>query len=286
MKFIGHLDMMRYFQKAIRRANIDIAYSEGFSPHQVMSFAAPLGVGVTSDGEYLDIEVKSSKGSQEAMQDLNGTMAEGISILEYRKLPDTAKTAMSLVAAADYLVYPKPGCRPFAGTQEQLKDEVEAFYDKQAHISITKQTKKREIEMDLKPLIYEMKSLNLNQGQELGRLGVLNPQILAGHCPKEEIPALFLRLCTGSTDNVKPELALEAFCHFHGLAYEPSSFQVHRLEVYAKADEVPVKGEHERQAYAASLKRQREACRKKGIEFPRFLALGKLGRDIYSQRQK
>ena len=60
MKFIGHLDMMRYFQKAVRRANIDIRYSEGYSPHQIMSFAAPLGVGITSDGEYLDIEVDSA----------------------------------------------------------------------------------------------------------------------------------------------------------------------------------------------------------------------------------
>ena len=56
MKFIGHLDMMRYFQKAVRRAKIDIRYSEGYSPHQIMSFAAPLGVGITSDGEYFDIE--------------------------------------------------------------------------------------------------------------------------------------------------------------------------------------------------------------------------------------
>ena len=48
MKFIGHLDVMRYFQKAIRRAEVNIRYSEGFSPHQIMSFAAPLGVGITS----------------------------------------------------------------------------------------------------------------------------------------------------------------------------------------------------------------------------------------------
>ena len=41
MRFVGHLDIMRYFQKAMRRADIDIAYSEGFSPHQIMSFAAP-----------------------------------------------------------------------------------------------------------------------------------------------------------------------------------------------------------------------------------------------------
>ena len=57
MKFIGHLDVMRYFQKAIRRADLNIRYSGGFSPHQIMSFAAPLGVGITSRSEYVDIEL-------------------------------------------------------------------------------------------------------------------------------------------------------------------------------------------------------------------------------------
>ena len=63
MKFIGHLDVMRYFQKAMRRAGVDICYSGGFSPHQIMSFASPLGVGVTSQGEYVDIEVNSTESS-------------------------------------------------------------------------------------------------------------------------------------------------------------------------------------------------------------------------------
>ena len=57
MKFIGHLDIMRYFQKAIRRAQIPIAFTGGYSPHMIMSFANPLGVGLTSDGEYFDIEL-------------------------------------------------------------------------------------------------------------------------------------------------------------------------------------------------------------------------------------
>ena len=48
MKFVGHLDTMRYFQKAVRRAELPIAFSGGYSPHMIMSFAAPLGVGVTS----------------------------------------------------------------------------------------------------------------------------------------------------------------------------------------------------------------------------------------------
>ena len=56
LKFIGHLDVMRFFQKANRRAELDMSYSTGFSPHQIMSFAAPLGLGLESNGEYMDIE--------------------------------------------------------------------------------------------------------------------------------------------------------------------------------------------------------------------------------------
>lgn len=91
MKFIGHLDIMRYFQKVMRRAEVDIAYSEGFSPHQIMSFAAPLGVGLTSRGEYLDIEVHSTDSSAEMLKRINDTMVEGMEVLSYRLLPDSSK---------------------------------------------------------------------------------------------------------------------------------------------------------------------------------------------------
>ena len=60
MKFVGHLDTMRYFQKAIRRANLPVAFSGGYSPHMIMSFAAPLGVGTESLGEYFDLELIDS----------------------------------------------------------------------------------------------------------------------------------------------------------------------------------------------------------------------------------
>ena len=81
IKFVGHLDVMRYFQKAIRRAEIDIKYSEGFSPHQLLSFAQPLSVGVTSDGEYLDMTVNSMVSVTDVMDRLNAVMNEGIKII-------------------------------------------------------------------------------------------------------------------------------------------------------------------------------------------------------------
>ena len=65
LRFIGHLDVMRFFQKAIRRAHIPIAYTGGYSPHMIMSFANPLGIGITSEGEYFDIELKESISSAE-----------------------------------------------------------------------------------------------------------------------------------------------------------------------------------------------------------------------------
>ena len=105
MKFIGHLDIMRYFQKAIRRAEIPIVFTEGFSPHMVMSFASPLGVGIESEGEYMDIEIKEPLSTEEAVRRLDAVMSEGMRILDFRQIPEEkASNAMALVAAADYRI--------------------------------------------------------------------------------------------------------------------------------------------------------------------------------------
>ena len=65
LRFIGHLDVMRFFQKVMRRAQIPIAFTAGYNPHMIMSFASPLGIGLTSEGEYFDMELAGhiSRGS-------------------------------------------------------------------------------------------------------------------------------------------------------------------------------------------------------------------------------
>ena len=86
MKFLGHLDTMRYFQKAIRRADLPVAYSGGYSPHMIMSFAAPLGVGTTSRGEYFDMELVRTVPTGEIEARLNSVMVEGISVISARQV--------------------------------------------------------------------------------------------------------------------------------------------------------------------------------------------------------
>ena len=100
---------MRYFQKAFKRADIGICYSSGYSPHQIISFAAPLGVGLTSEGEYVDIECRDFSSSKEIKDKLNAVMSEGISVVSVKKLEEDSKNAMSIVAAADYRIFFRDG---------------------------------------------------------------------------------------------------------------------------------------------------------------------------------
>ena len=209
MKFIGHLDMMRYFQKVMRRADVDIRYSEGFSPHQIMSFAAPLGVGITSDGEYFDIEVHSTKSSAEMIADMNKTMVDGVEITGYVALPDNAKTAMAIVAAADYVLSYKEGYEvPFS--VEEWKSHVAELFTNQKAFTIIKKTKKSEREVDLKPLVYAFDVI-----EEDGK------------------PAFYINVSTGSVDNIKPELLLASMYEKLGLEYNESAIAIHRKDVYA-----------------------------------------------------
>jgi radical SAM-linked protein len=208
MRFVGHLDTMRYFQKAMRRADIDIAYSTGFSPHQIMSFAAPLGVGIISDGEYLDIEVNSTRSTDESIAALNDAMVEGFQVLDYRRLPDNAKTAMSIVTCADYTLTYREGYET-EKNYEELQAAVHAFYEVPAEIQIIKKTKKSEKTIDLKTLVYDFQVVQA-----------------------ENKNAFYLKLSTGSSDNLKPELVMEHFYKYLGLELAPFTFQVKRHDVY------------------------------------------------------
>ena len=57
MRFIGHLDMLRTFQRALQRANVELVFSQGFNPHPQMSFSQPLSLGVSGHHEYMELQL-------------------------------------------------------------------------------------------------------------------------------------------------------------------------------------------------------------------------------------
>ena len=134
LRFIGHLDVMRFFQKVMRRADIPIAFSGGYSPHMIMSFANPLGIGLTSDGEYFDIELTEAVNSADAVRRMNeACQIEGIEIVSIRRIAEEKKmTGMTILAGADYLTSVRKGAFPEGWKErsvENLKPDLvmEAF---------------------------------------------------------------------------------------------------------------------------------------------------------------
>jgi len=227
MKFIGHLDVMRYFQKAFRRADIDIAYSQGFNRHQLMSFALPLGVGLTSDGEYLDVQLNSTLSDEEMVKVLNEQMNEEIQAVSFHLLGDDAKNAMSIVGGADYGVFLKDGYKEIENFQEKFK----AFLAKDS-IIIEKKTKKSTQEVDIRPFIYQASCDKKEFEQIVGRNYDVS---VAEEYASEQM--VFLQLSTGSVNNLKPDLVMEAFCQFAGCDYEKFAYQYHRYDLYADVSE-------------------------------------------------
>lgn len=203
IRFIGHLDVMRFFQKAIRRAGIDVTYTTGFSPHQVMSFAAPLGVGLTSNGEYMDIEVNSMESCQDVLERLNQAGVQGIEVISVKVLPEKAGNAMASVAAASYTVRFREGREPAADIAAILP----GFLARE-HILITKETKKGSREVDLRPGIH----------------------LLEWHDN-----AFTMLVDASSGGNIKPVQIIEALLADCGETLQENALIITREEVYANA---------------------------------------------------
>lgn len=245
MKFIGHLDLMRYFQKAFRRAKYDMKYSQGYNPRMILSFASPLGVGITSDREYLEIGLNSSDRPEEMINRLNNVLTEGFIVNDFiilKKIDDgKIVPAMSLVTDADYLVSLKDGYN-LADKIKSQGDLIEEFnkFINQEEIIIMKKTKKSEVEINIKPLI---KFIAFDSNEYIKKLKNIScsTTVECNGFDKDSIAnsydngiLLYMQLSSGSVDNLKPELVMEAFLNYIDIEYNPYAFQIHRLDVYTR----------------------------------------------------
>ena len=190
MRFIGHLDILRYFQKAFQRADIPVKYSEGFHPHPVMSFASPLSVGLTSTGEYMDTELTEEMSSREFLTRLNAVMAEGMKVTECRRLPEDIKkknnNAMALVGLADY----RGKLRLLEGRPAPDASEIRRFLT-QPEVLAVRHGKHKTEEIDILPRIHAFSF-------------------------EENTNSYYMRLAASSAANLKPETVMEAFLRFAG----------------------------------------------------------------------
>ena len=207
MRYISHLDVMRFFQKILRRAEADVQFSEGFHPHILLSFALPLGVGMTSDGEYFDVEVNSCPDTKALMDKMNACVCDGFRVLSVNAVPDDKwNKCMTLTAAAAYDISAEDFFEICDTPVEKIKDFLS-----QNEINVLKKTKRNETITDIKPGIYEL-------------------------IPNAETKTLHMTLSAGSIWHIKPELVLKALIEFAGGEYAEKDRSLCRCELYAKKE--------------------------------------------------
>lgn len=215
LRYIGHLDVMRFFQKVLRRAEVDVAYTNGYSPHQITTFAQPLGVGVESDGEYMDIRMNSSISCQELKDKINEASVPEIQALSVKLLPEKSGNAMASVAAAEYKIGFKEGREPDILIKTEydsakITDMIKAFLS-QDSIVLVKVGKAGPREVDIKERIFEF-SWDV------------------------EDKCFHAILDASSGYNIKASALMELFFGYHNGELKDNSLMVYRKDTYTRDD--------------------------------------------------
>lgn len=203
VKFVPHLDLLRLYQRAIRRADLPIAYSNGFNPHQQMSFAQPLSVGWTSICEYMDIETTCIVDIDDFINSINECLPDGTKVIDMRKLEDGEKNSMASVEAALYYI-------TLDNLNFNLYNLMEKFLNK-GELIIEKKSKHLLKQVDIK--------------QDIFKLEIIGNDMLSAF------------IAAGSNRNLKPDLLVKCFYIYNDMALNPYKIKYERQDLFKKKGE-------------------------------------------------
>lgn len=209
-RYISHLDLLRAFERAARRAGLPMAFTQGFNPHPKIAFAAPLGVGTAGEGEFADLELGENIPAETVASSLFKTMPEGIGVLEARLVPDQHPALMSMVDRATYRAVARLS-RPVSGGE--LEGSIAAFLSLPEITVLRKNKAGEKKKHDIRPGIFAMS----------GKLD-------------DDIINIEVELKTGSSGNVRLEELLSSFESFSRLPVQ-GRFALYRTGLYAAGEE-------------------------------------------------
>ncbi len=141
LRFLSHLNQQRLFQRAFRRANLAVAYSQGFNPHPKMSFALAMAVGLISDCEYGEVILEEGITATLFIEKMNQVLPDGLKILKARIANDHKGSLSAMLLASDYELRVKiiEGFK-----EEDLKKHIGNFLNRD-EIFIEKRNKKKKM---------------------------------------------------------------------------------------------------------------------------------------------
>lgn len=202
-KYISHLDLLRCFTRAIMRAELPVKYSQGFNPHQKLTFSLPLSIGVTSCCEYADIDFEDGISHSEIKEGLERNLPPDIMVTDVYEVRKSANDIVS----AKYIVT--------LFTDKELDRSTVSDFFGQSEVIILKKTKKKgETEVNLMNFVKGCRTIEPGLGKTED-----------GYVTEFE-----LTLAAGGKSNLKPEIAVNALCA--ALKQKVTSYDIHRTQIY------------------------------------------------------
>ncbi|MBO7452652.1 MAG: DUF2344 domain-containing protein [Clostridiales bacterium] len=196
--FVGHLDLMHTFDRAIRRADMPILYTQGYNPRPMMVFALPLGVGIDTLGDFVDVSLSRVVDANEFMEKVNPNLPRGVKLYGGVNIDEPKNSLMSVVTVAMYRLE-APG----------IKAPMMRLFEKE-ELMIEKKSKGKIVTTDIRALLLS---------------GAQNPS------PDENVFEFYC--LAGSTKNLRPDVLLNALCKYEGYDEDLAlNTRVTRLALY------------------------------------------------------
>ena len=200
LRFISHLDLQRFFQRAVNRTGLPIAWSQGFNPHPVMSFGSALALGWTSEYEVIDIKLSAPMGRGRVEAAVKGALPEDLPVLEVRMIDDKHPAPMAQVRMSDYRIILD------GDSAGRVVEAIPEFLGRDSVMAV-KKSKSGEKEIDIRPLAIALKQTDVG---------------------------IFCRLMLTEQNTLKPDLLVKALSDIAG--FEPPEARIHRLTLLGEGD--------------------------------------------------
>lgn len=197
LRYTGHLDLHRLWERAARRAELPLAYSQGFHPQPKMNMAAALPLGFSSRCEVLDMRLEQDIPLESLPARLNSTLPSGLQVVDVEQVDERAPALQTQVLSAEYEVSLME-----AVDESDLKQKVDSVMESKSILR-----ERRGKMYDLRPLIEEL---------------TLTPAPLA---EKETGMRVFMKLMAREGATGRPEEVLDVL----GIAFEGTRIERTRL---------------------------------------------------------
>lgn len=207
MIYISHLDVQRLLQRAFRRANVELAFSQGFNPHPKMSYGNALALGVESYGEYVDIEIKDDIGSQELMDRINNQLPDGMQFEKCIELEGGERALAANIMFGDY-EFEIENINKL--DEETVLKNLEKLKNSESILTTRRNKKKKIVEVDIRPLI---KTIDIKKAD--------NEKIVVSSI-----------LATGSKQNLNTNVFVPKLLEYLDIEMDPLDVDIKRNNLY------------------------------------------------------